>query len=121
MTLSELQNSLRQLRLGGMASVVETRLYQAHSDSMPPIDLLSILVNDELTRRNDRLLLRRRKEAGFRDANRTLDSFDFTFNPKMNRSLVFDLATTRFIDKRGRSRRRWLRWRVELSGRSPWK
>ena len=100
MTLSELQNSLRQLRLGGMASVVETRLYQAQADSMPPIDLLSILVNDELTRRNDRLLLRRRKEAGFRDANRTLDSFDFTFNPKMNRSLVFDLATTRFIDKR---------------------
>ena len=100
MTLSELQTSLRQLRLGGMASVLETRLYQAQAEPMPPLDLLSILVNDELTRRSDRLLLRRRKEAGFRDAHRTLDNFDFAFNPKMNRSLIFDLATARFIEKR---------------------
>jgi DNA replication protein DnaC len=67
---------------------------------MAPIDLLSCLVSDELTRRSDRLLERRRKEAGFRDAHRTLDNFDFTFNPKMNRSLVFDLAACRFIDQR---------------------
>jgi DNA replication protein DnaC len=43
---------------------------------------------------------RRRKQAGFRDPDRTLDNFDFTFNPKMNRSLVFDLATVAFIGKR---------------------
>ena len=67
---------------------------------MAPIDLLSCLVSDELARRADRLLERRRKQAGFRDPNRTLDSFDFTFNPKMNRSLVFDLAACGFIAKR---------------------
>lgn len=100
MTVSELQNSLRQLRLGGMANVIETRLLQAQSEAMPPLDLLSILVHDELTRRGDRLLERRRKEAGFRDVNRTLDQFDFSFNPKMNRSLIFDLATARFIERR---------------------
>ena len=54
----------------------------------------------ELTRRSDRLLERRRKQAGFRDAGRTLDNFDFTFNSKMNRSLVSDLATCGFIGKR---------------------
>jgi DNA replication protein DnaC len=43
---------------------------------------------------------RRRKQAAFRDADRTLDNFDFAFNPKMNRSLVFDLATGAFINKR---------------------
>jgi hypothetical protein len=43
------------------------------------------------------LLERRRKHAGFRDPDRTLDNFDFTFNPKINRSLVFDLATGTFI------------------------
>ena len=46
------------------------------------------------------MLDRRRKQASFRDANKTLDNFDFTFNPKMNRSLVFDLATAAFIGKR---------------------
>src|SRR5207253_10728354 len=100
MNLIELQRALTQLRLGGIAAVLETRLRQAQAESMPPIDLISCLVSDELTRRSDRLLDRRRKQAGFRDANRTLDNFDFTFNPKMNRSLIFDLATAAFIGKR---------------------
>ena len=100
MNITELELSLRQLRLGGMAAVLETRLRQAQAEPMAPIDLLSCLVSDELTRRSDRLLERRRKEACFRDANRTLDNFDFAFNPKMNRSMVFDLATCRFVDRR---------------------
>lgn len=100
MNLIELQRSLRQLRLGGMAAVLETRLRQAQSEPMAPIDLLATLVSDELTRRSDRLLDRRRKLAAFRDPDKTLDNFDFTFNPKLNRSMVFDLATGAFIDRR---------------------
>ena len=100
MNVIELQRALRQLRLGGMAAVLETRLHQAQSEPMAPIDLISCLVTDELNRRGDRLLERRRKHAAFRDPQKTLDNFDFTFNPKMNRSLVFDLATSAFIGKR---------------------
>jgi len=100
MNLIELQRALRQLRLGGMATVLETRLHQAQAETMAPIDLITCLVNDELSRRSDRLLERRRKQAAFRDPHQTLDNFDFTFNPKMNRSLVFDLATCAFITKR---------------------
>ena len=100
MNLNELQRSLRQLRLGGMAAVLETRLRQAQAEPMAPIDLLATLVSDELTRRSDRLLERRRKLAAFRDPNKTLDNFDFSFNPKMNRSMVFDLATGTFVDRR---------------------
>ena len=100
MNLIELESSLRQLRLGGMAAVLETRLRQAQVEAMPPIDLVSVLVSDELTRRGDRLLERRRKQAAFRDAHKTLDNFDFSFNPKMNRSLVFDLATASFVGRR---------------------
>src|SRR6185295_12052847 len=92
----ELQRALRQLRLGGMASVLETRLHQAQTERMAPIDLISCLVSDELSRRSDRLLERRRKAAGFRNLH-TLDNFDFSFNKKMNRSLVFDLATANFV------------------------
>ena len=100
MNLIELQRALRQLRLGGMAAVLETRLRQAQAEAMAPIDLISCLVSDELTRRSERLLERRRKQAAFRDPQKTLDNFDFTFNPKMNRSLVFDLATGAFIAER---------------------
>jgi DNA replication protein DnaC len=100
MNLIELNHALRQLRLGGMAAVLETRLHQAQAEAMAPIDLISILVSDELTRRGDRLLERRRKQAGFRDPHKTLDNFDFDFNKKMNRSLVFDLAAGTFITRR---------------------
>ena len=100
MNVIEIERALRQLRLGGMAAVLETRLRQAQAETMAPIDLIACLVADELTRRSDRLLERRRKQAAFRDPDKTLNNFDFNFNPKMNRSLVFDLATAAFIAKR---------------------
>ena len=99
MNLIELKRALGQLRLGGIAAVLETRLLQAQAEAMAPIDLISCLISDELTRRGDRLLERRRKQAQFRDPQRTLDNFDFNFNKKLNRSLVFDLATAAFISR----------------------
>ena len=71
MNLIELNRALRQLRLGGIAAVLETRLHQAQAEAMPPIDFLSCLVSDELTRRGDRLLERRKKQAEFRDPQRS--------------------------------------------------
>jgi DNA replication protein DnaC len=100
MNLIELDRALKQLRLGGIAAVLETRLRQAQTEQMTPIDLISCLVSDELTRRGDRLLERRRKQAQFRDPQKTLDNFDVNFNPKMNRSLIFDLAAGGFIARR---------------------
>src|ERR1041385_15075 len=99
MNLIELQRALRQLRLGGMADGWETRLHQAQAEPMAPIDLISCLVSDELARRSDRFAERRQKDAEFRDPQVSLDNFDFNFNKKMNRSLVFDLATAHFIAK----------------------
>ena len=97
MNLIELSRALRQLRLSGMADVLETRLLQAQTEKLVPIDFLSTLVGDELLRRQERLLERRRKDAAFRDTGKTLDAFDFEFNKKMNRKLVWELATPRFV------------------------
>jgi DNA replication protein DnaC len=97
MNLVELQRALHQLRLSGMATGLEPRLLQAQTDKLTPLDFLSTLVQDELLRRQDRLRERRIKQAGFRDRGKTLDAFDFDFNKKMNRRLVFELATGRFV------------------------
>jgi DNA replication protein DnaC len=99
MNLIELNRALKQLRLGGIAAVLETRLLQAQTQSMAPIDLISCLISDELSRRTNRLLERRQKQAQFRDRQKNLENFDFSFNKKLNRSLVFDLATASFIAK----------------------
>src|SRR5436305_15085541 len=100
MNLVELDRALRQLRLSGMAAVLDTRLRQAQAEKMAPIDLVSALVSDELHRRQDRLLERRHKLARFRDPERSLDNFDFDFNKKMNRALIHELATARFVAQR---------------------
>jgi DNA replication protein DnaC len=100
MNLVELDRALRKLRLSGMANVLETRLHQAQSEKMAPLDVVSALVSDELQRRQDRLFERRTKQARFRDPERSLDTFDFDFNKKMNRALVYELATARFVARR---------------------
>jgi DNA replication protein DnaC len=100
MNLVELDHALRKLRLSGIADVLEVRLRQAQTEHLAPLDLVSALVADELERRQDRLFARRHKQAGFRDPDRALDSFDFDFNRKMNRALIYDLATARFIERR---------------------
>src|SRR5229473_4310529 len=97
MNLIELQHARRQLRCSGMAAGLEPRLLEAQTDTLAPIDFLSTLVQDELLRRQDRLLDRRIQQAGFRDPGKTLDTFDFDFNKKMHRRLVFELATGRFV------------------------
>jgi DNA replication protein DnaC len=100
MNLVELDRALRQLRLSGMAQTLEVRLRQAQAEKLVPLDLISALVGDELVRRQSRLLERRAKQATFRDVGKTLDNFDFDFNKKMNRGLVFELATGNFIAQR---------------------
>src|SRR5213596_1396946 len=88
MQLPELLHALRHLGLGGMATSLEARLVQAQADHSAYADFLALLLQDELTRRADRLLTRRLKEAQFRDPDKTLDG------------LVFELATGRFLTQR---------------------
>ena len=67
MTSDELDRSLRQLRLGGMADALSLRSQQARAENLGPLDFIGLLVHDELQRRRDRLVARRVKAAGFRD------------------------------------------------------
>ncbi|MGH7837691.1 MAG: IS21-like element helper ATPase IstB [Candidatus Binataceae bacterium] len=97
MTTDELDRSLRQLRLGGMADVLAVRSQQARAENLGPLDFIGLLVHDELQRRRDRLVERRIKAAGFRDP-KTLDTFDWKFNA-VDRALIFELASARFIEQ----------------------
>ena len=101
MNLVEIDHALRKLRLSGMADVLETRLRHAQTERLAPIDLISTLVSDELLRRQDRLSARRIKAASLpRCRPPHSNPSDFDFNKKMNRALVYDLATARFVGQR---------------------
>ena len=100
--LTQLRRENRQLKVERdiLSKAAAWFAQETQTEQMAPIDLVAALVTDELQRRQDRLLARRHTQARFRDADRALDSFDFTCNKKMNRSLVYELATARFIAQR---------------------
>jgi DNA replication protein DnaC len=91
-----LHNALKQLRLSGLSQSLEVRLHEAQSHQLNHAEFLELILQDELLVRQDRLLKRRVKAACFRDC-KTLDDFDWSFNPSSKKKQVFDLATGQFI------------------------
>lgn len=91
-----LQTALIRLRLSGLAASLDVRLQEAAGHQLSHVEFLELLLQDELLVRNERLIARRVKAAGFREL-KTLDEFDFAFNASIKRKVVFDLATGRFI------------------------
>ena len=91
-----LRQALKQLHLSGLLESLEVRLHEAVSHNLAHAEFLELVLQDELLVRSDRLLQRRVKNAGFREL-KTLESFDWSFNPTIKKKQVFDLATGRFI------------------------
>jgi DNA replication protein DnaC len=91
-----LQKTLKKLRLSGLASSLEVRLQEAAGNNLNHMEFLELILQDELAIRADRLMSRRVKAAAFREP-RTLEDFDFAFNPSIKKKQVFDLATCRFV------------------------
>src|SRR5271165_6981751 len=91
-----LGSALKKLRLSGLIESLEVRLQEAASHHLTHAEFLELVLQDELAVRSDRLLTRRIKVAGFREL-KTLDDFDWSFNPSIKKKQVFDLASARFI------------------------
>jgi DNA replication protein DnaC len=89
-------SSIRKLRLSGLLQSLEIRLQEAAGNQLSPAEFLELILQDELNIRNQRLMERRTRAAGFRDI-KTLEDFDFSFNPTVKRKQIFDLASCRFI------------------------
>lgn len=91
-----LQSALHQLRLSGLAQSLDVRLQEAAGHQLSHAEFLELIVQDELLVRQERQIERRVKAAQFRE-QKSLDEFDFAFNPSIKRAQIFDLATCRFI------------------------
>jgi len=91
-----LRSALKQLRLSGLLESLEVRLHEAAGNSLNHAEFLELVLQDELAVRADRQLQRRVKAAQFREL-KTLDDFDWSFNPSIKKKQVYDLATCRFV------------------------
>jgi DNA replication protein DnaC len=92
----QLEARLRHLRLSGMAEALPGRVQQATAAALAHREFLELLVEDELARRADRLFARRLKQAGITELQDFAD-FDWSFNPKLPRARLCELATGRFV------------------------
>ncbi len=91
-----LQTTLKKLRLSGMAQSLDVRLQEAGGNGLNHAEFLELALQDELAVRAERLFSRQIKAAAFREL-KTLEDFEFSFNPTIKRKQIFDLATCKFI------------------------
>jgi DNA replication protein DnaC len=93
-----IRKRLGKLRLSGMASTLDLRLQEARGADLDHLEFLELALQDELDIREQRSIERRVKLAAFREP-RSLESFEFSFNPSIDRKLVYDLAAGRFVEE----------------------
>ena len=75
---------------------MDIRLQEAQGHGLNHAEFLELILQDELAVRSERLMNRRIKAALFRE-HKTLEDFNFSFNPSIKKKQVYDLATCRFV------------------------
>jgi len=91
-----LQTALRALRLSGMTQSLEVRLQEAAGNGLNHAEFLELVLQDEMLVRKERQIKRRIKAAMFKEL-KTLEDFDWQFNPSVKKKQIFDLASCQFI------------------------
>ena len=95
---AQLTPMLRTLRLSGILETLEVRNRQAVEARTSFVEFLTLLLQDEVERRAQQALRLRLRRAAFA-FDKTLESFDFSFNPTLNKAQIFDLATCQFVER----------------------
>lgn len=96
MTMMEMEKALKRLRLSGIRATLETRLIEAQAANLSFLDTFSAILQDELDRRQSRLLERRFQVSGL-DERASLAEFDWGYNPKIPKRACFELNALKFI------------------------
>jgi len=91
--------ALKQLRMSGSVATLDLRLQEAASHALNHAEFLELVLQDELALRSDRQFRRRLKAAGLKEL-KTLEDFDWSFNPSIKKKPIYDLASGQFIRER---------------------
>jgi len=95
----QLTAQLRILKLGGFLETLDVRLRQARDEELPHLDFLQLMVQDEIERREAKKLANRLRSACFEE-DKTIEGFDFAFNPRIGKSHITELSTCLFVEKK---------------------
>jgi DNA replication protein DnaC len=95
----EMSRKLSRLRLPGIAASFDQRLKQAKEEKWAYTTFIETLLTDEIEKRENKQLLLRLSKSRL-DQNKTLETFDFKFNPKLQVSLIRELSLCGFLEKK---------------------
>jgi len=95
----ELVPKLKKLKLSGIMDSLDIRNKQAIEQRLAYTEFLALLLDDECSRRENKRFATKMRRAGFR-SSKTLEDFDFDFNPTINKAVLYDLATCRFVQEK---------------------
>lgn len=95
----QLESKLKELRLTGMLQTLPIRIRQAEESNSGYQDFLMTIIEDEYERRQSGRLLKRLRQAGFEE-EKTLEGFDFSFNPQIPVKKIKQLANCVYIENK---------------------
>ena len=98
-TTHDLTPLLKKLRLSGVLQTLEIRCQQASEQNLSLSEFLYYVLHDEVERRDGKQLDLRTRRAGF-EGERSLEDFDFNFNPSIPRAQLLELGTCAWIQRR---------------------
>lgn len=96
---SELQTKLNTLRVGGMLHTFDVRRGQAEDQRLGHIEFLALLLDDEIDRRQSKMLAQRLHRARFEE-QKTIEEFDWNLNPQIPAEQLRNLATCTCVERR---------------------
>jgi DNA replication protein DnaC len=97
-THAQLAIQLRKLKLSGLVDTLDLRIREAEQNALSYAEFLSMILTDELETRTARKITRLVHAANL-GSEKTLETFDFGFNPSINQKMIRSLGTCRFIER----------------------
>ena len=97
--MNTLKARLRDFKLSGIYNSLEERLAYAQDKTLAYREFLELLMEDEYNNRRDNSHKKRYAKAKL-PAHKTVEDFDFTFQPSINKKIINDCLTCNFVKER---------------------
>lgn len=97
--MEALKQKLRKLRLSGLVQSLEQHHHYAMEHKVSYIEFLELLIEDEIVIRESNSYQRRLKQSRL-SQQKTLQNYDFNYQPNLDKRLVMELASCRFIQQK---------------------
>lgn len=97
--MNSLKTKLKLFKLAGMLNSLEQRVAYANQNQLSYLQFLELLCEDEENSRKDNSYKKRYIKSKL-PTYRTIEEFDFNFQPSIDRKIINDVSTCNFLPQR---------------------